>query len=123
MVFRLSRSGLLFALLALLAQLAAGGFVPGSMDLFATQPLPICQGGHDNNGSTPSAPAPHFPHLLPSPLCTALFASAIASPAAPPVPTPIAFVLPRPELPPPATPPPTARRLAAQPRGPPAFLT
>jgi hypothetical protein len=123
MVTRLSRSGLLLALLALVAQLAAGGFVPGTVDLFAAQPMPICETGHGSTAPAPTAPAPHFPHLLPSPLCTALFASAFASPDAPLIPAPAVFALPRPELPPPATAPPAPWRPAAQPRAPPAFLT
>lgn len=123
MVTRFPRSGLLLTLLALIAQLAAGGFMPGTIDLFAAQPMPICEAGHSTTNPAPSTPAPHFPHLLPSPLCTALFASALAAPAAPPLPAPAVFVLPRPELPPPATAPPTIRRLAAQPRAPPAVLT
>ena len=122
MFTRLSRPGLPLALLALIAQLALGAFVPSSVDLFAAQPLPICRGAPDS-GAPPTAPTRHFPHLAPCPLCTGLFATALTLPAAPDLPTPTAFALPRPELPPPATAPPATARLAAQPRGPPACLT
>jgi len=119
---RRSRSALLLAMLGLIAQLALGGFVPSSVDLFAMQAMPVCSGdaaGH----SAPAAPGKHWPGLPPSPFCTAMFAGALQLPVPPALPAPVVAVAARPELPPPATAPPAGFRLAAHPRGPPAFLT
>lgn len=117
------RHGLAFALLALIVQLAVGGYVPSSVDLFAAQRVPICAAGSNTGSPTPSAPRHHLPDLLPCPLLTAMLSSAIALPTLPALAAPDVHALHRPEMPPPATGPPAIYRLAAHPRGPPAFLT
>lgn len=121
MFARLSRSGLFLALLALIAQLALGGFVPRSADLLALQDFPICH--HDDGSGAPAAPAHHPGDCALCPLCMALSgAHAVALPAGTALPRPAVLAQLRAGLPPPATAPPVFARTTPQPRGPPARL-
>jgi hypothetical protein len=120
-------SGLLFALLALVAQLAAGATVPhmtnlGIADLAVIADATTICHAHETSDQAPVPP--HNPTDCPiCPLCVSLSAAAFAIAADPALPTPrIINVAPTVILPP-ATAPPAILVLAARPRGPPAILT
>jgi hypothetical protein len=118
---RFSHPGFLLALLALLAQLALGGFVPRSADLLALQDIPICH-HEDGSGGTP-VPAHHPGNCALCPLCSALSGAHVAAlPASAPLPGPLVLGPAQASLPPPAAAPPVFAGIAAQPRGPPVRL-
>ena len=123
---RIPAVGLLFAWLALAAQVGAGAVVPPAplAEAFSAKldGVPVCHGG-DRTPTSPAAPAHHSPDCLICPLCAALALSSVAMPAAgPAAPAPPIAVRHRPGLPPPATAPPHPALLSAQPRGPPSVL-
>jgi hypothetical protein len=118
---RTSTTGLLFALLALTAQLAFGAIVPRPEVALVLQGTGVICHAPTPPGA-PAQPTHHRgnPDNLLCPLCSALATPGmvlLAGCAALPAPRLIAFH--RPGLPPPATAPPPAPRSAAQPRGPP----
>ena len=114
--------GLVFALLALVAQLAFGAVVPNvGLPLALHGAAIICQGPVSDQGKT--APAQHH-HVPVSAFCplvwTALTTSApLLVSAGPLLPTPTEALFHRPGLPPPATAPPAVPFGLAQPRAPP----
>jgi hypothetical protein len=118
---RLSRTGLLLTLLALIAQLAVGGFAPRPADLLALQDVPICH-HDDGSGGTP-APAHHPGDCALCPLCLALAgAHSAALPTMAALPGPALRDAPRAGPPRSADAPPVFARVAPLPRGPPARL-
>ena len=119
---RISPLGLLFTLLALLAQLASGAIVPRMEVVTALgDATTIC---HTDETSDRAPPVPHHPADCPiCPLCVSLSAPAFALTAHPTLPTPRVIVVARSVVLPPATAPPAIVVLAARPRGPPTILT
>jgi hypothetical protein len=119
---RVSTFGLLFALLALVAQLASSIVVPRTDSVAAlADASTIC---HVDETTDQAPTAPHHPADCPlCPLCVSVSAPAFAPAADPVLPTPrVVAVAPAAVLPP-ATAPPATIILAARPRGPPTILT
>jgi hypothetical protein len=119
---RISASGLLLALLALVVQLAFGAIVPRIESAAALDgATTIC---HVDGNSHQEPPARHYPaDCTVCPLCTTLNPSAFALPAGlASLPPPVLVVAEAVVLPPP-TAPPSIVVLAARPRGPPIILT
>ncbi len=120
-------SGLFFALLALVAQLAAGATVLnmtifGMADLAAIADATTICHAHETSDQAPATP--HNPADCPiCPLCVSLSAAAFAIMADPVLPTPRLVIVAPAVILPPATAPPATLVLAARPRGPPALLT
>jgi hypothetical protein len=119
---RISRLGLLFTLLALMAQLASGAAVPRTEAVATlTNAATIC---HADETSDQAPPAQHHPASCPiCPLCVSLSAPALALAIHPALPTPSVIIAACSVVLPPATAPPAIDVLAARPRGPPAILT
>jgi hypothetical protein len=118
---RVSLSGQLAALLALMVQLAVGATVP-RLDPVMLADAPICHSDAGGSSGGPATPPGHSPDCLLCPLCVAIHAPAIAE--APPgvvLPNPSMVVVSRSELPPPSRAPPAFRRPPNQPRAPPGF--
>lgn len=118
---RIPASGLLLALMALVAQLAFGAVVPRPEIVGAWNgAAAIC---HAADTSDEAPPVPHHPSdCLVCPLCISLAAPAFAPPTGSVLPAPRVVVIARAAILPPATAPPVAVRLAARPRGPPSIL-
>jgi len=115
-------SGLLFALLALVAQLAFGAVVPNvELPLALHDAAIICQAPSSDQGKIPPAQHHHVPVSAFCPLLwTALTApTPLLASAGPLLPLRTATLFHRPELPPPATAPPAVLFRIAQPRAPP----
>jgi len=119
---RISPLGLLFTLLALMAQLGSGAVVPRMEVMTALGDVTaIC---HADETSDQAPPVPHHPADCPiCPLCVSLSAAAFAIMADPVLPTPRLVIVAPAVILPPATAPPATLVLAARPRGPPALLT
>jgi hypothetical protein len=124
---RTSASGLFFALLALVTQLAFGATVPNveatqiSALVAVANATTICH-AHEPSDQTPSAP--HNPaDCAICPLCGSLSVPALAIAFGPVLPRPRITVAAPAVILPPATAPPAIRVQAHKPRAPPAFLT
>jgi hypothetical protein len=119
---RTSATGLFFALLALVMQLASGATVPRMEALAALAGAATICHAHETSDEAPRSP--HAPaDCLFCPLCVSLSAPALANSASPLLPAPPMVVVARAAVLPPSTAPPTVVVLAAQPRGPPHILT
>jgi hypothetical protein len=121
---RISATGLLFALLALTAQLAFGAIVPRPEVALVLQGTGVICHAPPPPGA-PAQPIHHHtnPDSLLCPLCSALTTPCVVllgTGVALPPPQLVAFH--RPGLPPPATAPPASPRSTAQPRGPPVLV-
>jgi hypothetical protein len=118
---RISGSGLFFALLALVVQLAFGAVVPRpEIALVLTDAGVICHSPAPSDGTTPPAHHHPMPDCQFCPLCVSLATPGIVLPGAgPKLPPPQVVAFHRPGLPPPATAPPVPALLSARPRGPP----
>ena len=118
---RTSASGLLFAVLALVAQLASGATVPRMADQAAIADATTICHAHETSDQAPAAP--HNPADCPiCPLCISLSGTAFAITADPVLPTPRSIEVAPTIILPPATAPPSIPVLAQKPRGPPAVL-
>jgi hypothetical protein len=119
---RPSHFGLMFTLLALIAQLASGAAVLRTQVAATLANVTvIC---HADETSDPAPTVPHNPAECPiCPLCVSLSSPAVALMAHPALPTPRAVVVASVVVLPPPTAPPSTVVLAAQPRGPPISLT
>jgi hypothetical protein len=124
---RTSASGLLFALLALVAQLVSGATIPHLTSLGMTELAVIADATticHAHESSDQAPAPPHNPEdCQVCPLCASLSGGAFAIAADPVLPTPRIILVAPTVILPPATAPPAVLVLAAQPRGPPAILT
>jgi hypothetical protein len=111
--------GLFAVLLALMAQLGAGGSVPA--DNPVADAAVLCH--TDDAGRAPAHTPGHHPIDCPiCPLCAPLHVSLAALiPAGVKLPPPAVVVVARTELPPPSTAPPSPHRPPSQPRAPPTF--
>lgn len=119
---RISAAGLLFALLALVVQVASGATVPRVAALAAIADATTFCHLHETSGQGPAKP--HNPADCPiCPLCVSLTAPAFAIMADPVLPMPRVIVVAPTVILPPATAPPATVVLAKRPRGPPAILT
>jgi hypothetical protein len=119
---RISPFGLLFTLLALMAQLASGAAVlrTEAVATLANATI-IC---HADETSDQAPPTQHHPaDCLICPLCVSLSAPAFSLTVHPTLPTPRVMVVARSVVLPPATAPPAIVVLAARSRGPPTILT
>jgi len=114
-------SGLFFALLALVAQLAFGAVVPNlELPLALHDAAIICQAPAPDHGKTLPGHHHHVPVSAFFPLWTALTAPApLLASAGPSLPPPTQAMFHRPGLPPPSTAPPAVPFRLAQPRAPP----
>jgi len=114
-------SGLFFALLALIAQLAFGAAVPDmELPLALNRAAVICHAGSADQGKTPPAQHHHVPLSLFCPLVSTLAVPApLLPPGGPWLPAPIATLFHRPGLPPPSAAPPSIPFRLAQSRAPP----
>jgi hypothetical protein len=118
---RNSPLGLLFTLLALVAQLASGAIVPRMEAVAAIADATTICHAHETSDEAP--PAPHNPPACPiCPLCVSLSGAAFALTPHRTLPTPRVVVVAPAVVLPPATAPPTTVVLAARPRGPPTIL-
>lgn len=114
-------SGLFFALLALVVQLAFGAAVPDMQRPLALhQAALICHARSPDQGKTPPGQHHHVPLSAFCPLWTALIVpSPLPAPAGPLLPAPVATLFRRAGLPPPSTAPPSIPFRLAQSRAPP----
>jgi hypothetical protein len=114
-------SGLFFALLALVAQLAFGAAAPDTEPALALHEAAlICHAPSAAHGKTSPARHHHVPVSVFCPLWTALTApTPLLTAAGPLLPAPGQTLFRRPGLPPPATAPPSIPFRLAQPRAPP----
>jgi hypothetical protein len=119
---RIFRPGLLFTLLAILAQLASGTAVQRTETLASlANATTIC---HSDETSDQAPVAPRHPADCPiCPLCVPLSAPGIALTVQVALPAPRVMVIARSVVLPPATAPPAIVVSAARPRGPPTILT
>src|SRR5579864_2942070 len=119
---RILGPGLLFTLLALMAQLASGAVVQRTEAIASlANAVTLC---HSDNPSGEAPSAPHHPADCPiCPLCVPLSAPTLALTVQPVLPVPRLVVVARSVVLPPATAPPAIVVSAARPRGPPAILT
>lgn len=119
---RTSHLGLMFTLLALMAQLASGAaLLPVPVAAALANVTVIC---HADETSDEAPAVPHNPADCPiCPVCVSLSAPAYALMTHPVLPPPRVVVVAPPVVLPPPTAPPSAAVLAAQPRGPPIRLT
>jgi len=114
-------SGLVLALLALVAQLAFGAVVPNlELPMALHDAAIICQAPSPDQGKTPPAQHHHVPIGAFCPIWTALTApTPLLASSGPLLPIPTQALFHRPGLPPPATAPPAVAFRLAQPRAPP----
>ncbi len=114
-------SGLFFALLALVAQLAIGASTPNmELPLALHEAALICHARSADEGKTPPTQHHHVPLSAFCPLWTALAApTPLLADTAPPPPAPNQTLFRRSGLPPPSTAPPTIPFRLAQSRAPP----
>jgi len=115
--------GLLFALLAVVAQLAFGAVVPNvELPLALHDAAIICQAPAPGHGKTPPAQHHHAPIDAFCPLWVSVSATTpLLASSGPLLPLPSQALFQRPVLAPPATAPPAAPFRLAQPRAPPAL--
>ena len=119
---RPSRLGLMFTLLALVAQLASGAAVLRIQAAAALANVTVLCHADETSDQAPAVP--HSPADCPiCPLCVALSAPAFALMTRPELPLPRVFVVASAVVLPPPTAPPSTIVLAARPRGPPVSLT
>jgi hypothetical protein len=118
---RISASGLLLAMLALIARLASGAVVPRTEAVAAiAEATTICH-AQETSGEAP--PTPHNPPDCPiCPLCLSLSGPGFVLTAHPALPAPRMVVVAPAVVLPSATAPPATVVLAARPRGPPIIL-
>ena len=109
-------SGLFFALLAIVAQLALATAVPAS-PVSLTDVMVLCQ--HDGSAGSPPAPSHQSPDCLVCFFCHNVEVPAGIAASPPLLPAPSTVRIARAAVLPPATAPPLRFVLAAHPRGPP----
>jgi len=117
-------SGLFFALLALVAQLAFGAVVPNvELPLALHDAAIICQAPAPDQGKTPPAQHHHVPAGAFCPLWVSVIApTPLLASTGPLLPLPTQTLCHRPGLPPPAAAPPAVAFRLAQPRAPPVLV-